>query len=181
MLKSVLEENDVLITNLRKLQIAFEDWEIVVPNIGITFNNKVIELYHFYENNNVDFESSKTISVILDYFDALVYAAAETLTGLTDHLSKLNKFFFKADIISNNIMRILDIYTRIDRKLFDFDIENDIIEAIHMEFIKKLETDPTFDYEGAIREYVNELKKFNINILVPDLEELKCKELTITV
>ena len=34
-----IEENDILIANLRKLQIAFEDWGTVVPNIGITFNN----------------------------------------------------------------------------------------------------------------------------------------------
>ena len=131
---------------------------IELNNIGVTYNNKIVELYHLYESKGLDFADSDLVPVILSYFRAL-------LDDVTYYLDLLDKEIvrFKRLTITPKVFfkRFLEPHIAlIDGLLVEFaNIDNEIANfSIEKEFKELLETEK--DYIQAREEYGNPDHKY---------------------
>lgn len=151
--------------------------KVKLGNIGITFNNKIIEILQIYSKNNVTFYNSKLKNVIIFYLEDIMLEALKELQSYLDLFNvKVKKFGTKkqAQSIIEQSKPILSKYTDLRQKLFDFNIDKDIIQAVlkHIEFNKENALDGGFDYyinnpESIIKDYNMELQALGINAEIP--------------
>ena len=151
--------------------------QVNIGNIGITFNNKIIELLQIYSKNNVTFYNSKLKSVILFYLEDIMF---EALNELQDYLKlfdvKVKRFGTskQAQSIISQSKPMLSKYGELRQKLFDFNIDKDIIKAVlkHIEFNKENALHGGFDYysndpTSIIQDYNKELKSLGMSAEIP--------------
>ena len=104
-----------------------------LPNIGIQYNNKIVELIHFFENNNMDFYDSELFYPISTYLITLINKGMSCLEFCINYIeeekSKITYFPKRNKIFRVCNSRIKE-YKEIDDKVFSFDIEKDIINAV---------------------------------------------------
>lgn len=151
--------------------------QVKLGNIGITFNNKIIEILQTYSENNVTFYNSKLKNVIIFYLEDIMLEALKELQSYLDLFNvKVKKFGTKkqAQSIIEQSKPILSKYTDLRQKLFDFNIDKDIIRAVlkHIEFNKENALNEGFDYytnnpESIIQDYNKELQTLGINTEIP--------------
>ena len=151
--------------------------KVKLGNIGITFNNKIIEILQIYSKNNVTFYNSKLKNVIMFYLENIMLEALKELQSYLDLFNvKVKKFGTKnqAQSIIEQSKPILLKYTDLRQKLFDFNIDKDIIRAVlkHIEFNKENALNGGFDYyrdnpESIIQDYNKELQALGINTKIP--------------
>lgn len=151
--------------------------QVKLGNIGITFNNKIIEILQTYSENNVTFYNSKLKNVIIFYLEDIMLEALKELQSYLDLFNvKVKKFGTKkqAQSIIEQSKPILSKYTDLRQKLFDFNIDKDIIRAVlkHIEFNKENALNGGFDYytnnpESIIQDYNKELQTLGINTEIP--------------
>ena len=151
--------------------------KVKLGNIGITFNNKIIEILQIYSKNNITFYNSKLKNVIMFYLEDIMLEALKKLQSYLDLFNvKVKKFGTKnqAQSIIEQSKPILSKYTDLRQKLFDFSIDKDIIRAVlkHIEFNKESALDGGFDYyinnpESIIKDYNMELQALGINAEIP--------------
>lgn len=151
--------------------------KVKLGNIGITFNNKIIEILQIYSKNNVTFYNSKLKNVIMFYLEDIMLEALKELQNYLDLFNvKVKKFRTKnqAQSIIEQSKPILLKYTDLRQKLFDFSIDKNIIQAVlkHIEFNKENALDGGFDYyinnpESIIKDYNMELQALGINAEIP--------------
>lgn len=151
--------------------------KVKLGNIGITFNNKIIEILQTYSENNVTFYNSKLKNVIIFYLEDIMLEALKELQSYLDLFNvKVKKFGTKkqAQSIIEQSKPILLKYTDLRQKLFDFNIDKDIIRAVlkHIEFNKENALNGGFDYytnnpESIIKDYNMELQALGINAEIP--------------
>lgn len=169
-----------LMDNIGEIILEIEkntDGKVVFGNIGITFNNKLIEIFQLYSKNNITFYNSKLKFVILFYLEEIVLKA---MKDLEDYLNmfdvKIRKFGLKKqaqNIIEASKEKVQD-YKDLRSKLFDFDISKDIIEAVkqHIVFNEINGKSGGYDlYEDrgneVILEYNEELRALGFDIQIP--------------
>ena len=181
MLKKVLSNNDETIDFLRNIQSNLSEINILIPNIGISYNNKVIEFFYTFKDKEIDFNKSKLVPVIINYFNDLVCTAINALDSFTDSYNKFSRSRRNRRHYYLEAMLYIKIYKKIDKLLYNFDIKKDIIEAIHDNIIRKNATEECFsDYNELINIYKDELMKFDISLDISEMEKLNSKELKLT-
>lgn len=151
--------------------------QVNIGNIGITFNNKIIELLQVYSKNNVTFYNSKLKNVILFYLEDIMFEALNELQNyinLFDVKVKKIGTSKQAQDLSSKSKPMLSKYAELRQKLFDFSIDKDIIKAIlkYIEFNKENALSGGFDYysnnpTNIILDYNKELKELGINVEIP--------------
>ena len=151
--------------------------KVKLGNIGITFNNKIIEILQTYSENNVTFYNSKLKNVIIFYLENIMLEALKELQSYLDLFNvKVKKFGTKKQVqsIIEQSKPILSKYTDLRQRLFDFSIDKDIIRAVlkHIEFNKENALDGGFDCyinnpENIIQDYNKELQALGINTEIP--------------
>ena len=151
--------------------------KVKLGNIGITFNNKIIEILQTYSENNVTFYNSKLKNVIIFYLEDIMLEALKELQSYLDLFNvKVKKIGTKkqAQSIIEQSKPILSKYTDLRQRLFDFSIDKDIIRAVlkHIEFNKENALNGGFDYyrdnpESIIQDYNKELQALGINTKIP--------------
>ena len=151
--------------------------KVKLGNIGITFNNKIIEILQTYSENNVTFYNSKLKNVIIFYLEDIMLEALKELQSYLDLFNvKVKKIGTKkqAQSIIEQSKPILSKYTNLRQRLFDFSIDKDIIRAVlkHIEFNKENALNGGFDYyrdnpESIIQDYNKELQALGINTKIP--------------
>lgn len=151
--------------------------KVKLGNIGITFNNKIIEILQTYSENNVTFYNSKLKNVIIFYLEDIMLEALKELQNYLDLFNvKVKKFGTKkqAQSIIEQSKPILSNYTDLRQRLFDFSIDKDIIRAVlkHIEFNKENALNGGFDCyinnpESIIQDYNKELQALGINTEIP--------------
>ena len=113
---------------------------IDIPNVGITFNNKLVEIKQLYKRNNVKFNESELVLLINEYF---IIKIRECIGIIMDYIKiinsidqyainlKKNKLLFKKNYrkeildLFNKSNELLVIYKQKDNEMFNFKI-NDI-------------------------------------------------------
>ena len=103
-----------------------------VPNIGITLNNKMVEIIQILRKYKISINDSTLYRLINGYLFDLV---SKSISYLEEYARLMLSISSKisseeAQNIITQAKEILDNYRRIDDKIFDFDIAKDIQEAL---------------------------------------------------
>ncbi len=165
--KNISDANEALLNRIGKFT-KIEVGALELKNVAITYNNKVIELFHLYKNKQLDFVDSDVAPVILDYFRSLL---EETIIHLAIIIAIINKIidldglFLKRQLfrgkekkeLLNNFFLLESLIERInsiDDTIFDFSIERNFSELLEIEkdYLSKKESafNPDKEYSNAV-------------------------------
>lgn len=151
---------------------------ISIPNIGITYNNKLIEIIHIYKRNGVDVSNSSLILVISRYLQEILEEALKCIDSYAKVIEKrTDNYDFNKQAISivDEAEKFLKVYRELDQKIFDFSIERDIVLAVQsdIEFFKKVGNDGGYDLyqndSGVIDSYNSELSTLGFTNTIPQI------------
>lgn len=158
-----------------------------VQNIGITFNNKIVEIINIYKRYNKEIVDSKLFSLMYNHLIKMVFTADDIINKMVDYLNEeaiiiQNKsknepnYSSKEDIEAtiNYLKEELVVYNAIDNSIFHFDIEKNIMDAFNTELkrTKEIEEDGGFssfslNKNKYIEEYNRELNELGYSITLP--------------
>lgn len=144
-------------------------------NSGLLYNNKIIEIYHLFEKNNKSTLDSKLYILIYNHLLINVLASMDVLDELQDYI--YSTFTQKKSKLKKNSLEIalkIDEYVKRYKILcdiiYDFNIENNIEEALITELIRSNQIEKSGSYtsfslnkESYINKYNEELKEMGIN------------------
>ena len=140
-----------------------------IHNAGITLNNKMSEILHYYYEKNVPFFTDSLISnAIYDYL----------YNNLVKAVSELNQYMMENVIAVDCVSMLrsdnhsgLIYYKEYTDKIYEFDLKKDIPMAIESFLSFNMETSELFNYAylKSVKEIIDEVKE--------GLEELDLMEL----
>lgn len=105
--------------------------DITIPNIGITFYNKLNSIVKQYRDHGLDFYNSHLLSPLLNRMAYFMDAAMNTMEKYQANEEKILKgFFFKKRKYLDVLNEFAITYTNIDNELYMFSIEKDITNAV---------------------------------------------------
>ena len=126
-----------------------------LPPIAIYYNNKMVEIYHYFQNKKVPYINSKVNYILNSYFTFLMRRA---LLALNNYLDSNNSLMSTSDIEEfEEIKReSLNEYKYLCNQILDFSIEKDAPETIN-NYLSIINKNETYD------EYVEELNQLGVN------------------
>ncbi|HIT22456.1 MAG TPA: hypothetical protein IAB56_05800 [Candidatus Scybalousia intestinigallinarum] len=148
-----------------------------IENIGIIFNNKMIEIYQIYARNNVSYVQSGLKSVILSYLTDIVLDATNKLQEYTDiynvDIDKINTKEEAPKIIAQARTKLQE-YKKLTDKVFEFDINRDIVDAVEKDIERWQEIGREGGYDvylenptEVIEHYNQELESLGMTTRIP--------------
>ena len=107
-----------------------------LPPIAIYYNNKMVEIYHYFQNKNVSYAFSKVNRTINSYFIILM---KEAISLLNDYIDCNNSLLSTSDIeITENMKQsLLNKYKNLCDKVLSFSIEKDAPKVVFEYFDSK--------------------------------------------
>ena len=101
-----------------------------LPNIGIYYNNKMVELYNYLRKHNISYMHSAIRSSVNDCCMTIIEQAIKALQNFVDYLNKrMNKEISDDSLI--NPVDYLNEYEYLCNKLLNFSFEKDMEQAIN--------------------------------------------------
>lgn len=163
-----------------------------LPNVAITYNNKIVELIALYNEHNMSFYSAFLEAVILKHLTNLLAESCDSLNKIGDIIIKNNNVELSDEQFEEagqDIGKLIEKYEALNKEIFDFDLEKDIISSIDedVEYWNEQEKNGEYnlystDGDQLITNYNNELQNLGINqrytksidnTLVVDSQKLK--------
>ena len=137
---------------------------IRIENIGLYSGNKMRSMYKRFKNSNIDYTDSLVNEAIEHY---IVHQNDNALIDLNLFLIKLNNLIEyskskKLLIDFINESEELKEYRELSQKVYEFDIESNVIDAIEYT-LENATIIVGYDINGLIDEYNLELEKLGIN------------------
>ncbi len=115
-------------------------------NIAITYNNKMVDIFQLYRSKEVLLSESCLKFIVVNYLVGIVGEATDCIDEymrVADKITKLltkirqkfvllrkHEFFKNKELLlslSNEIVKLLEKYARLDNLVFNFDLEKDIL------------------------------------------------------
>ena len=152
---------------------------IRIENIGLYSGNKMRSMYKRFKNSNIDYTDSLVNEAIEHY---IVHQNDNALIDLNLFLIKLHNLIGyskskKLLIDFINESEELKEYRELSQKVYEFDIESNVIDAIEYT-LENATIIVGYDINGLIDEYNLELEKLGINKKV-EYRELKDNQIEI--
>ena len=152
---------------------------IRIENIGLYSGNKMRSMYKRFKNSNIDYTDSLVNEAIEHY---IVHQNDNALIDLNLFLIKLHNLIEyskskKLLIDFINESEELKEYRELSQKVYEFDIESNVIDAIEYT-LENATIIVGYDINGLIDEYNLELEKLGINKKV-EYRELKDNQIEI--
>lgn len=137
---------------------------IRIENIGLYSGNKMRSMYKRFKNSNIDYTDSLVNEAIEHY---IVHQNDNALIDLNLFLIKLHNLIEyskskKLLIDFINESEELKEYRELSQKVYEFDIESNVIDAIEYT-LENATIIVGYDINGLIDEYNLELEKLGIN------------------
>ena len=196
------EEKDRLFNNSHRLIVKTGElinniskrinYNYELPNVAITYNNKIVELIALYNNHNMTFYSAFLEAVILRHLTNLLVESCNSLNEIGDIIVKNNNVELSDEQFKEagqNIGKLIEKYEALNKEIFNFDLEKDIISSIDedVEYWNEQGQNGEYDLysndgDQLITNYNNELQDLGINqrytksvdnTLVVDSQKLK--------
>ena len=150
-----------------------------IENIGLYSGNKMRSMYKRFKNSNIDYTDSLVNEAIEHY---IVHQNDNALIDLNLFLIKLHNLIEyskskKLLIDFINESEELKEYRELSQKVYEFDIESNVIDAIEYT-LENATIIVGYDINGLIDEYNLELEKLGINKKV-EYRELKDNQIEI--
>ena len=174
------QQRSRLIQRVNDVKVTLEqhtDRKATIGNIGITYNNKMVEFYQNCARCNISYIQSSLRRVISSYLMDVVINA---LNELQDYI---NCFDIKIDEtnaqeeaseILNQANPKLQEYEKLSDEVFNFDLNKDIIKAVEkdIEIHEQIEKEGGYNYysdhpESVIEQYNQELEALGMTIRIP--------------
>ena len=135
-----------------------------LPPIAIYYNNKMVEIYHYFQDRKVPYAHSSLNRTISTYFTMLI---KEALKALNKYIECANNLFSTSDIeLTEELQRMyIEDYKDLSDKILNFSIEKDISVAINVA-LDRMEKEEWFNVNDDITEYNKELEQLNIPIKI---------------
>ena len=129
-------------------------YEGTIPNLGIYYGNKLIEIYKYLKNHKVGFADSHIAKAVEYYFSfAILTPATNLLTSYmqanTTYKARLGRMFGH-QTHENDMM----LYKNYCTELSEFDIEKDIELALDYHLMAYKES----------KEYINDMDEILVNV-----------------
>lgn len=148
-----------------------------IENIGITFNNKMIEIYQIYARNNISYVQSTLKGVILPYLTDLVLDATNKLQEYIDiynvDIDNISTKEEASRIIAQAKTKLQE-YKKLTDKVFEFDINRDIVDAVEKDIERWREIGREGGYNvysknptEVIEHYNQELESLGMTTRIP--------------
>lgn len=167
-----------------------------IYNIGITVNNKIVELSHKFNEKNISLFASKYYDqindsylgiVIMDYLHKSAIEGMDILINyvkeINDYLNKFKNYYnlqinYKNPSVQEKVKyfySLLEEYIRLDDEIFKFNIEHNLLEVINKRLCGDYEKDGSSLLEVYLKIYViPDLKKLGMSVTAKDmLEDIK--------
>ena len=139
--------------------------DITIPNIGITFYNKLNSIIKQYRDHGLDFYNSYLSSPILNRMAYFMDAAMDTMERYQAKEEKvLNGFFFKKRKYLDILNEFAITYTNIDNELYKFSIEKDIVNAVLYDMLIRMDDENSvYQDTNIFLSYEQELISLGLN------------------
>lgn len=129
--KSIFQTSSQLIDSANNIL----NGNLNIPNLGITLNNKIVEIIHIYQKHNLKLSESFMINLIIRYLLEIVKEAMNDLNNYMQNVckvlesndkKKLIELLNKKNDIENNIKDK-------DNFIFSFDLDKDMHLVVNEE------------------------------------------------
>ncbi len=148
-----------------------------LPNIGVYYNNKLVELYKYFKTKNQSFSSSMLGRAAGDYITRkIIGPAAKSLDDFT------NSYLHKISLIKHMLFKqtvnqkAIDKYIDYSNQLLNFDIEKEAEKVINV-YLDNYMNMPFYD--GSINKDIDkinmELQGLNLNTTIAYRNKDKAK------
>ena len=134
-----------------------------LPPIAIYYNNKMVEIYHYFQDRKVPYAHSTLNRTINIYFSKLI---KEALTALNNYIESANNLYSTSDIeLTEELQKMyIEDYKDISDKILNFSMEKDIPVAINVA-LDRLEEE-WYDVNDDVAECNQELAQLNIPVKI---------------
>lgn len=141
-----------------------------IPNIGITYNNKLVEIVNIFEKKGFYLSDSALIGLINSHLLNVLGKGAEAFGQYVEALTRDVKSSKDVENMIKDADSYLKVYLEIDKKILNFDIEKDISEALqyHIDYWRKKGENGGYDLYAdcpdLVETYNRELHSLGYNI-----------------
>lgn len=123
--------------------------EIDIPNIGITYNNKLVEIIQTFKSHGVPLDDNLLTIVITNYLIRKVNNASLILISYSQTFRQQKQIGFLKRNTLEQRKRLADRYKAIDDEIFNFSLEKNIVAAIIADIRNDLENEKN----GCLNKY----------------------------
>ncbi|MCM1053627.1 MAG: hypothetical protein NC483_06620 [Ruminococcus sp.] len=151
---------------------------IALPNIGITYNNKLVNIIQIYKRKGLNANKSSLCLAIQRFLIDLLTEGIKYIESYVEVISKRTNepnFEQQANSIVEETQKFLKAYKRIDQKIFDFDISKDILQVLQKDIAFFKENGQKGGYDlyqsdnSVITNYNQELQTLGYNPISPSI------------
>ncbi len=132
--KEFLKSLDKLMDSMNALVNLLSEYSVLergsIPNMAITYNNKIVELQRLYEKAGLSFWDGVLSLPIANYFIDLIATGVATLESLVPHIKRVPIFPHFQKKQKEHILAILESYRQLDEMIFVFSLDRDIVKVI---------------------------------------------------
>ena len=143
-----------LIQTIHKVKLCSND----IPNVGIYYSNKNMEVYRYFRKKNVPYCDSDIAEVVEVYFKDIYLQPAINLLNSYINANATYQAILKRMVGIKTNARDMLLYKDYCEELFKFDLERDIERATTYYFESYLNDD---DYEFQSEEIDDKISRIN--------------------
>lgn len=173
--RELLDEAGILSWKLNDAFSALPAREVDIPNIGITYNNKLVEIVQAFKNHGVALDENLLLIVIKNYLLSKVNEASLIFISYVQTFygkSNLN-FLKKAALVQRK--KLADRFKALDDEIYNFSLEKDIVAVIIADIksdLEKEKIDGLNKYNemanSIIRDYKSTLEQLGVSQVILD-------------
>jgi len=125
----LLTQAKTLSKRINFLFSTLNPYEVDIPNIGITFNNKLVEIIHAFKKSGVPLDDNLLIMVILNYLNWKSNEASLVLVNYRETFNpvKLMPFLSKETLEQRALL--VTRYRALDDEVHGFTLEKNVVSA----------------------------------------------------
>jgi len=145
----LLTQAKTLSKRINFLFSTLNPYEVDIPNIGITFNNKLVEIIHAFKKSGVPLDDNLLIMVILNYLNWKSNEASLVLVNYRETFNpvKLMPFLSKETLEQRALL--VTRYRALDDEVHGFTLEKNEVSAIKFD----IQRDREKEKYGGLNKY----------------------------
>ncbi len=145
----LLTQAKTLSKRINFLFSTLNPYEVDIPNIGITFNNKLVEIIHAFKKSGVPLDDNLLIMVILNYLNWKSNEASLVLVNYRETFNpvKLMPFLSKETLEQRALL--VTRYRALDDEVHGFTLEKNVVSAIKFD----IQRDREKEKYGGLNKY----------------------------
>lgn len=145
----LLTQAKTLSKRINFLFSTLNPYEVDIPNIGITFNNKLVEIIHAFKKSGVPLDDNLLIMVILNYLSWKSNEASLVLVNYRETFNpvKLMPFLSKETLEQRALLATR--YRALNDEVHGFTLEKNVVSAIKFD----IQRDREKEKYGGLNKY----------------------------